>query len=88
VLKPTCKLWLVCNKKPQVTDDSRAFWARVRLVPFTESFVGREDRLRRPALTNDPRHQRAVLAWIVRGAMRYHAEGLPALPGAVRDATL
>ncbi|MFN2444487.1 MAG: hypothetical protein ABR606_02675 [Vicinamibacterales bacterium] len=56
------------------------------LIPFTESFVGREDRELRPALVNEPNHQAAVLAWIVRGAIRYYAEGLEP-PAIVRDAT-
>jgi putative DNA primase/helicase len=85
--EPTCKLWLACNKKPRTTDDTAAFWARVLMVPFTVSFVGKEDRSLRPALVGDPVHQAAVLAWIVRGAVRYYAEGLPEPPSAVRAAT-
>ncbi|MEP7308204.1 MAG: phage/plasmid primase, P4 family [Acidobacteriota bacterium] len=84
--EPDCKLWLACNKRPRVTDDTAAFWARVFLIPFTQSFVGREDRTLRPALVQDRRHQAAVLAWIVRGAVRYHAEGLEP-PASIRAAT-
>lgn len=83
---PTCKLWLSANKKPTVTDDTDAFWARVLLVPFTESFVGREDRNLRPTLEHDPAHQAAILAWLVAGAVRYAAEGLEP-PATVQAAT-
>lgn len=85
--EPACKLWLACNKKPRVTDDSPAFWARVVMIPFTVSFAGREDRDLRPTLEHDSHHQAAVLAWIVRGAVRYHAEGLSEPPAVVRAAT-
>lgn len=85
--EPTCKLWLACNKRPRTTDDSPAFWSRVFLLPFTTSFAGKEDRSLRPALVQEPVHQRAVLAWIVRGAIRYHAEGLNDPPASVRVAT-
>lgn len=85
--EPSCKLWLACNTKPGATDDTAAFWARVMLMPFAVSFVGREDRSLRPALAQEPVHQAAVLAWIVRGAVRYYAEGLSAPPARVRTAT-
>lgn len=84
--QPTCKLWLSANRKPRVTDDSPAFWARVMLVPFPVSFAGREDRDLRPALETDPEHQAAILAWLVRGAVRYAEHGLDA-PETVRTAT-
>jgi putative DNA primase/helicase len=84
--EPVCKLWLACNKRPQVTDDTAAFWARVFLIPFTASFVGQEDRTLRPSLVQEPAHQAAVLAWIVRGAVRYCAEGLEP-PPSIRAAT-
>ena len=84
--QPVCKLWLAANRKPRVTDDSPAFWARVMLIPFAVSFVGREDRDLRPALEQDPEHQAAILAWIVKGAVRYHEEGLEP-PAVVTAAT-
>jgi putative DNA primase/helicase len=84
--EPICKLWLSCNKKPSVNDDTNAFWARVSLILFEASFVGKEDRNLRPLLVNDPEHQAAILAWIVAGAVRYHAHGLPKLPSTVHAA--
>ena len=84
--EPVCKLWLAANKKPRVTDDSPAFWARVLTIPFVTSFVGREDRNLRPTLEHELEHQAAVLAWVVRGAARYAASGLNA-PDAITAAT-
>ncbi len=85
--QPTCKLWLFCNRKPRVTDDTVAFWSRVLLLPFVVSFAGRENHTLRPKLTQDPTHQAAVLAWIVRGAVRYLSSGLGKRPEAVIEAT-
>ena len=84
--QPVCKLWLAANRKPRVSDDSPAFWARVMLIPFAVSFLGREDRDLRPSLEHDPEHQAAILAWIVRGAVRYHTDGLEP-PAVVTTAT-
>ena len=56
------------------------------LIPFKVSFLGREDRDLRPALEHEPEHQAAILAWIVRGAVRYYNEGLEP-PDVVTTAT-
>ena len=83
---PVAKLWLAANRQPRVSDDSPAFWARVLFIPFTVSFMGREDRNLRPALEHEPEHQAAILGWIVRGAVRYHRAGLEP-PAVVKAAT-
>jgi putative DNA primase/helicase len=84
--QPVCKLWLSANRKPRVTDDSPAFWARVMLIPFTVSFAGRENRNLRPTLEHEPEHQAAILAWNVAAAVRYYQHGLEP-PDAVLAAT-
>jgi putative DNA primase/helicase len=85
--QPASKLWLFCNRKPRVTDDTVAFWSRVFLLPFVVSFAGREDHTLRPKLTQDPTHQAAILAWIVRGAVGYLSNGLGKPPETVIEAT-
>lgn len=35
---PMFKLGIVCNDPPIVPDDDRAFWARIRLIPFEAKF--------------------------------------------------
>jgi putative DNA primase/helicase len=84
---PSCKLWLACNDLPTVTDDSSAFWARVIVIPFRRSFLGKENTTLRPMLSNDLAHRRAVLAWLVKGAIDYYRDGLGDMPKSVRDAT-
>jgi putative DNA primase/helicase len=82
--KPTCKVWLAVNHRPRVTDDSEAFWRRVRLVPFTRQFRGADAD---PNLA-DTLHAEAegILAWLVRGALAWRQRGLEA-PECVRTAT-
>jgi phage/plasmid-associated DNA primase len=41
----------------------------------------------RPALSDDPAHRAAVLAWLVEGAIDYYREGLGMMPKSVRTAT-
>ena len=85
--EPTCKLWLACNDLPTVTDDSAAFWARVIVIPFRRSFHGNENTRLRPLLSHDPAHRRAVLAWLVKGAIDYCRDGLGEMPKSIKEAT-
>jgi putative DNA primase/helicase len=49
---PAAKYWLSTNHKPQIDDTSDGLWRRVRLIPFTQRFIGKnadltlKDRLR------------------------------------------
>lgn len=84
---PSCKLWLACNDLPTVTDDSAAFWARVIVIPYRRSFIGKEDTTLRPTLSGDPVHRRAVLAWLVKGSIDYYRDGLGDMPRCIAEAT-
>src|SRR5215212_10704422 len=42
--RPEFKLVLVTNHRPKVDGDDDAIWRRLRLIPFEQSFEGREDR--------------------------------------------
>lgn len=81
--QPVAKFWLATNRKPIVRDDSQGFWRRIHLIPFTQTFVGREDK----DLKNKLRAEAAgILAWLVRGCLEWQREGLNP-PRAVRAAT-
>jgi putative DNA primase/helicase len=78
---PVAKFWLAVNHKPIVRDDSYGFWRRMRLIPFARTFDvdrGLADRLRAELP--------GILAWAVRGALVWQANGLFA-PTAVIQAT-
>lgn len=74
--KPVAKFFLAVNHKPVVRDDSRGFWRRLRLIPFTQAFAVN------PSLDAELRAERpGILAWAVRGARRWQETGL--VPSAV-----
>lgn len=86
--RPCCKLWFSCNTRPKVSDESAAFWARVVVILFAQTFAGKEDTSIRDALRNEQEHQEAILRWLVDGARRYYAQrGLGTMPPAFRVAT-
>ncbi len=72
--QPVGKLWMGVNHQPKVVDDSHGFWRRVRLIPFTRTFAGSSDNrnLKRELLAEAP----GILAWAVRGAREWVANGL------------
>ena len=72
--RPTCKIWLSCNQRPAVRDDSYAFWRRVRCLNFPRRFEGGEiDRDLKARLFAE---REGILAWIVRQAGEYLRSGL------------
>jgi putative DNA primase/helicase len=81
--QPVAKFWLAANHKPDVRDDSEGFWRRVHLVPFTASFVGREDMTLKDRLREEAA---GILARTVRGCLAWQKKGL-APPIDVREAT-
>jgi len=74
---------LITNHLPKVPADDPALWARLRVIPFTESFIGRED----TGLEDRLRLELAgVLAWAVAGWHDYRDRRLDE-PKTVRAAT-
>lgn len=81
---PTAKIWLGVNHQPRVKDDSYGFWRRVRLILFPKTFAGsKDDRSLKDALRAEGS---GILAWAVRGALLWQADGLLA-PPSVMSAT-
>jgi putative DNA primase/helicase len=83
--RPTVKLWMFTNHKPQITDPSNGMWRRVALIPFLAVFS--RDPEVDPAVRRDPdpdirekllepEHREAILAWLVQGAIAYYQHGL------------
>ncbi len=81
---PVAKFWLAFNHKPSVRDDSYGFWRRNRLIPFTQIFLG--DSQNKELLATLRTEAPGILAWAVRGCLKWQAEGL-GLPSSVRAAT-
>jgi putative DNA primase/helicase len=80
---PVAKFWLSTNCRPRVRDMSEGFWSRVRLIPFTQTFAGREDRQLKDKLREEGA---GILNWAIEGCRRWQRDGLNP-PAIVRDAT-
>jgi putative DNA primase/helicase len=80
--RPEFKAFLAVNRLPEVRGDDHAIWRRIRRVPFPTK-VERPDK----RMPEKLRAERAgILAWMVRGCLRWQREGLYP-PRAVREAT-
>ena len=83
--QPHLKLWLFVNHLPDVADDTIATWRRVRLIPFTKTFIrGAEDKRLGDKLKAEAE---GILAWLVRGCLEWQNRGLAPVPECVRAAT-
>lgn len=79
--KPQFKLVLVTNHRPAVDGNDDAIWRRLRLVPFEQSFEGREDR---ELTAKFEAELRGILAWAVEGCLAWQREGLGAADAVTR----
>lgn len=73
--EPSHTFYMLTNDLPAIDADSEAVWARIRVVPFTESFIGREDHTIEPRIAAETN---AVLTWAVEGLREYQKTGLAA----------
>lgn len=83
--QPVAKFVLAMNHKPIAKDDSPAFWERIRLVPFLQTFpVGaRDESLQATLIATEGE---GILAWAVEGCLKWQAAGLTR-PASVIEAT-
>ncbi len=80
---PAYKIWLAMNHLPSITGTDEGIWRRIRLIPFTVSFKGKEEKDLTTKLESE---KLGILAWAVRGALEWQRIGLSA-PAAVVKAT-
>jgi P4 family phage/plasmid primase-like protien len=80
---PQFKLVIATNHRPRVRGTDDGIWRRLRLVPFSVSFLGREDRGLTSALQAE---LPGILAWAVRGCVEWQRDGL-GMAEAVAEAT-
>lgn len=80
--QPTHLLLMLTNHKPRIpSGGDAALWSRLLLIPFHWRFVENptkeNERPRDPFLKIKMQEEASgILAWLVRGAMAYHQEGL------------
>lgn len=82
--RPTFKLWLACNHKPEIAGTDHAIWRRIHLIPFDVTIPEKEREKR--ILEQLKAELPGILAWCVRGASEYYREGLK-VPDEVKRAT-
>jgi putative DNA primase/helicase len=83
--QPTWLMLMQANYKPVITGQDAGIWARVDMVPFLQSFLGREDKTLRAKLSTQETLA-GVLAWAVMGCLEYQARGV-GIPEAISAAT-
>ncbi len=71
----THKLWIDANHKPELPASDAAVWNRLHLIPFTVTIP--KDRQDRELKTKLLMEAEGILAWLVEGARRWYASGLP-----------
>ena len=83
--RPTFKVFLGTNHKPVIRDSDSAIWERIRLVPFIVEIPldERDKDLEEKLATEFP----GMLAWAVRGCLRWQQEDSLAEPPQVVAAT-
>ncbi|NBQ33249.1 MAG: hypothetical protein EBQ56_08345 [Proteobacteria bacterium] len=85
--EPEFKLVLETNNKPRIKEAGPAIWDRVVLVPFDVRLEAADvDPTVKQRLVDGGDEQRAVLAWVISGAVTYYADGLR-VPKAIRRAS-
>jgi putative DNA primase/helicase len=76
------KIWYMTNHLPEITDDSQATWERLIPVPFLRTFrKDEQDKNLAATLTGE---LPGILAWLVRGAVRWYQEGLGDRPASIQ----
>ncbi len=82
--KPTHKLWLSTNHKPEIRGTDNAIWRRIRLIPWAVTIppAERDHKLSEKLREELP----GILAWAVHGCLEWRSNGLRA-PDEVRRAT-
>jgi len=83
--KPTGKIVMFGNYKPTISESTRALWRRLKLVPFSHTV---EDKDRDQFLGDKlSKELPGILAWAVRGCLRWQAIRFLDEPDAVTNAT-
>lgn len=74
---PQFKLWLAANHAPKLKDDDDAIWRRILRVPFEYTIPkDKRDPKIKATLRNPKIAGPAILAWIVKGCLKWQEEGL------------
>lgn len=82
--RPTFKIMLSCNTKPQIRGVDDGIWRRIRMVEFSRQFLDHEKDEALPDRLQD--EAAGILNWMIDGYCEWREIGL-AVPQAVREQT-
>lgn len=82
--KPTHKMMLATNHKPQVRGTDTGIWRRLKLIPFSKTFIG--PNCDPNLLVKLKLELPGILKWAMQGCIDYRLDGLQE-PKVVSDAT-
>lgn len=69
--RPNWKIWVASNYQPDGSVTDSAFWYRISLIVFPNSFAGKEDKGLKDSLVTKANLE-GVLAWAVQGAVKWY----------------
>lgn len=72
--KATHKIWMDCNYRPEIKGADEAIWSRLKCVPFLQRIDKNDPEIDKQLLEKILAESEGVLAWAVRGAMRWVKE--------------
>lgn len=75
-LKPKFKIFIDTNHLPQIRGGEYAIQRRLCVIPFHATFSGTNMDRFLPEKLKSQQEKEAILAWLVKGAVRYYHEGL------------
>jgi putative DNA primase/helicase len=79
------KLWIATNHKPQITDHSKGFWDRLKIIPFTID-IQKQNVIKRDILLGSLLNEApAILNWAVQGCLEYLNKSDLDVPKSIQD---
>lgn len=72
---PECTLWLATNNAPRFNSDDNAIWSRVKLIPLTTVFLGKEQVFDYARSILAP-EAAGILNWLLEGLRMFQLQGL------------
>lgn len=82
--KPTFKIFMATNHKPQIKGNDFGIWRRLRLIPFTVTIP--EDQRDKDLQAKLEAENAGIFNWLLQGYLAWKHEGLK-MPSAVKNAT-
>lgn len=84
--RPTHKIWMFGNHKPEVRDMTHGFWRRMKLIPFEIKIPKEKQRSMSEVLGEFQEEIEGILNWAIEGCLLWQREGLNT-PEKVKNAT-